>query len=49
MNKLVVINDDESLNLNEMEMQSPTWLESEKQDNMDFEVTEAKVCTEGCK
>ena len=47
--EIVVINDDEALNLNEMEMQSPTCLESERRDSMDVEVTEAKVCTEGCK
>jgi hypothetical protein len=28
--EIVVINDDEALNLNEMEMQSPTWIESER-------------------
>jgi hypothetical protein len=47
--EIVVINDDEDLNLNEMEMRSPTWLESERRDIMDVEVTEAKVCTKGCK
>jgi hypothetical protein len=47
--EIVVINDDEALNLNEMEMQSPTWLESERRDSMDVEVTEDKVCIEGCK
>jgi hypothetical protein len=47
--EIVVINDDEALNLNEMEMQSPTWLESERRDSMDVEVNEDKVCTEGCK